>query len=123
MLVSKVGIPSSTLSADAYPFRIGTLKIVLDVPAGVTPENPLNVGWTIQFLSDEYGSGIFLEVDLMLRWIPWFDHIDCVPQEVFLYTLLESDITRVGDLEWYIQDNIIKCGGGPSELRKKSGNA
>jgi len=53
----------------------------------------------------------------MSRWIPWFDHTYCIPQE------LESGIARVGDLEWYVQGDVIKCGGGLSELGKKFDHA
>jgi len=46
-----------------------------------------------------------------------------VPQEIILHTLFESGVTRVGDLERYVQDEIVRYGGRLSELGKKLDNA
>jgi len=59
----------------------------------------------------------------MRRWVPWFDHTDRVTQEIILHTLFESGITKVGDLERYIQDDVVRYGGRLSELGKKLDNA
>ena len=59
----------------------------------------------------------------MSRWVPRFDHTDCVTQEIILHTLFESGITKVGDLERYIQDDVVRYGGRLSELGKKLDNA
>lgn len=64
MLVFKVGISSSIPLADTYVFHIGTSKIALDVLTGVASEYLLNVGRTIQFLSDKYGKKMSPEVGL-----------------------------------------------------------
>ena len=64
MLVSKVGISSSTLSVNAYTFHIGTSKIALDVLTGVASEYLFNVGQTIEFLLDKYGNKMSPEVSL-----------------------------------------------------------
>jgi hypothetical protein len=55
--------------------------------------------------------------------VPRFGHANCSPQEIILHTLFESGITRVGDLEQYIQDDVVRYGGRLSELRKKLDNA
>ena len=59
----------------------------------------------------------------MSRWVPRFDFTDCVTQEIILHTLFESGITKVGDLERYIQDDVVRYGGRLSELGKKLDNA
>ncbi|KAF9783848.1 hypothetical protein BJ322DRAFT_1007972 [Thelephora terrestris] len=82
----------------------GTSKIALDVLTGVASEYLSNVGRTIQFLSEKYGKKMS-------------------PEEVILHTLFESGITRVGDLERYIQDDVVRYGGRLSELGKKLDNA
>ena len=64
MLVSRVGIPSSALSINAYIFHIGTSKMALDVLTGVASEYLLNVGRTMQFLSDKCGNKMSPEVSL-----------------------------------------------------------
>jgi len=64
MLVSKVDISSSALSVNAYTHHIGTSKIALDVLTGVASEYLLNVGRTIQFLSDKYANKMSAEVGL-----------------------------------------------------------
>ena len=46
-----------------------------------------------------------------------------VDQEIILHTLFESGTTRVGDLERYVQDDIVRYGGRLSELGKKLDNA
>jgi hypothetical protein len=62
-----------------------------------------------------------------LKWV-WnydvgFHHIYSLPQEIILHTLFESGITKVGDLEGYIQDDVVRYGGRLSELGKKLDNA
>lgn len=52
-----------------------------------------------------------------------FNHIYPIPQEIILHTLFESGITSVGDLEQYIQDDVVRYGGRLSELGKKLDNA
>lgn len=64
MLVSKVRILPNALSANAHAFHIGTSKIALDVLTGVASEYLLNVGRTIQFLSDKYANKMSPEVGL-----------------------------------------------------------
>ena len=44
-------------------------------------------------------------------------------QEIILHTLFESGITRVEDLERYIQDDVVRYGSRLSELGKKLDNA
>ena len=46
------------------PLHIGTSKMALDVLTGVASEYLLNVGRTIQFLSDKYGKKMSPEVGL-----------------------------------------------------------
>ena len=58
------GLYPTILSANAYTFYIGTSKIALDVLTGVASEYLLNVGRTIQFLSDKYGNKMSAEVGL-----------------------------------------------------------
>jgi hypothetical protein len=58
----------------------------------------------------------------MRRWIPRFDHTNRVSQEIILHTLFESGVTRVGDLEQYIQGDVVRCCGRLSELGKKLNN-
>lgn len=82
----------------------GTSKIALDVLTGVASEYLLNVGRTIQFLSEKYGKKMSSE-------------------EIILHTLFESGITRVGDLERYLQDDVVRYGSRLSELGKKLDNA
>ena len=48
---------------------------------------------------------------------------DSVNQEIILHTLFESGITGVGDLERYIQDDVVRYGGRLAELGKKLDNA
>ena len=50
-------------------------------------------------------------------------HTHSANQEIILHTLFESGITRVGDLERYIQDDVVRYGGRLSELGKKLDNA
>jgi hypothetical protein len=64
MLVSKVSISSSTLLINAYTFNTGTSKTALDVLTGVASDYLLNVGRTIQFLSDKCGNKMSAEVGL-----------------------------------------------------------
>ena len=52
-----------------------------------------------------------------------FHRIHLVNQEIILHTLFESGVTRVGDLERYIQDDVVRYGGRLSELGKKLDNA
>ena len=59
------GSPSSiSPPADAYTLPVGTSKMALDVLTGVASEYLLNVGRTIQFLSDKYGKKMTSEVRL-----------------------------------------------------------
>ena len=44
-------------------------------------------------------------------------------QEIILHTLFESGITRIDDLERYIQDDVVKYGGRLTDLEKKLDNA
>ena len=122
MLVSKVGTSSSSLSPNSHTFHIGTSKIALDVLTGVASEYLLNVGRTIQFLSEKYGNKMSSEVGLQ-HASSCHHHPDCVAQEIILHTLFESGITRVDDLERYIQDDVVRYGGRLSELGKKLDNA
>ena len=64
ILVSKVGVSPIPLPIDAYAPLAGTSKMALDVLTGVASEYLLNVGRTIQFLSDKYGKKMSPEVGL-----------------------------------------------------------
>ena len=64
MLVSRVCSSSSALFVKTYTFHIGTSKIALDVLTGVASEYLLNVGRTMQFLSDKCGNKMSPEVSL-----------------------------------------------------------
>ena len=52
-----------------------------------------------------------------------FHRIYAATQEIMLHTLFESGITRVEDLEQYIQDDVVRYGSRLSELGKKLDNA
>jgi hypothetical protein len=52
-----------------------------------------------------------------------FRGIDPTNQEIILHTLFESGITRVDDLERYIQDDVVRYGSRMAELGKKLDNA
>jgi hypothetical protein len=52
-----------------------------------------------------------------------FYRIYSINQEIILHTLFESGITRVGDLEGYVLDDVVRHGGRLSELDKKLDNA
>ncbi|KAI0365089.1 hypothetical protein BV20DRAFT_1028716 [Pilatotrama ljubarskyi] len=82
----------------------GASKLALDVLASVTAEYMFNVGRTIRFLCDKYGNKMTAE-------------------EIILHTLFESGITRIGDLERYIKDDVVRYGGRLSDLEKKLANA
>ncbi|KAI0800213.1 hypothetical protein C8Q74DRAFT_1363991 [Fomes fomentarius] len=82
----------------------GTSKIALDVLSSVTAEYFFNVGRTIRFLCDKYGTQMTAE-------------------EIILHTLFESGVTRINDLERYVKDDVIRYGGRLSELEKKLANA
>ncbi|OJT07920.1 Transcriptional activator spt7 [Trametes pubescens] len=78
----------------------GASKQALDVLASVTSEYLFNVGRTIRFLCDRYGNKMTAE-------------------EIILHTLFESGITRVGDLERYIKDDVVRYGGRLADIEKK----
>ena len=52
------------LSANTHAFHAGTSKAALDVLTGVASEYLLNVGRTIQFLSDKCGNKMSPEVGI-----------------------------------------------------------
>ncbi|KAI0645053.1 hypothetical protein C8Q79DRAFT_1011164 [Trametes meyenii] len=81
----------------------GASKIALDVLSSVTAEYLLNVGRTIRFMCDKYGNKMTAE-------------------EIILHTLFESGITRIGDLERYVKDDVVRYGGRLSDLEKKLAN-
>ena len=99
----------------------GTSKTALDVFTGVASEYLLNVGRTIQFLSEKYGKKMSPEVRSKHNVL--FHRTYPAHQEIILHTLFESGITRVGDLEQYIQDDVVRYGSRLSELGKKLDNA
>ncbi|KAI0774954.1 hypothetical protein BD413DRAFT_611933 [Trametes elegans] len=82
----------------------GASKIALDVLASVASEYMFNVGRTIRFLCDKYGNKM-------------------TPEEIILHTLFESGITRIGDLERYVKDDVVRYGGRLADLEKKLANA
>ncbi|PSR71540.1 hypothetical protein PHLCEN_2v12591 [Hermanssonia centrifuga] len=82
----------------------GASKVALDVLAGVTSDYLLNVGRTMRFMCDKYASKM-------------------TPEEIVLHTLFESGITRIHELERYINDDVVRYGGRLAELEKKLASA
>ncbi|KIP09038.1 hypothetical protein PHLGIDRAFT_103496 [Phlebiopsis gigantea 11061_1 CR5-6] len=82
----------------------GSSKVALDVLAGVTSDYLLNVGRTLRFLCDKYTHKMTSE-------------------EIILHTLFESGVTRIHDLERYVQEDIVRYGARMTDLEKKLRNA
>ncbi|EKM53685.1 uncharacterized protein PHACADRAFT_47290, partial [Phanerochaete carnosa HHB-10118-sp] len=79
----------------------GTSKVALDVLAGVASDYLLNVGRTIQFLTEKYGHKM-------------------TPEEIILHTLFEGGVTRAPyDLDRYIKEDIVRYGSRMNDLEKK----
>ena len=78
----------------------GASKAAMDVLAGVTSDYLLNVGRTIRFMIDKYSKQM-------------------TPEEIILHTLFESGITRIHELERYIQDDVVRYGARINDLEKK----
>ncbi|KAK7472167.1 Transcriptional activator spt7 [Stygiomarasmius scandens] len=80
----------------------GTSRAALDVLVGVTSEYLFNVGRTIRFLCDKFGSSGRMSAE-----------------EIVLHTLFESGTAKVQDLERYIKDDVERYGGRLGELERK----
>lgn len=90
-----------------------------EVLSGVASEYLLNVGRTIQYLSNKYAKKMTPEVCSFLHLSLFIE----IPHEITPHTLFESGITRAVDLERYIQDDVVRYGGRIVELEKKLQNA
>ena len=99
----------------------GSSKVALDVLAGVTSDYLLNVGRTLRFLCDKYAHKMTSEVSTTYSLLSVTS--DTVLQEIILHTLFESGVTRIHDLERYVQEDIVRYGVRMTDLEKKLRNA
>ena len=101
----------------------GSSKAALDVLAGVTSDFLFNVGRTIQFLSEKYANKMTPEVRISPLTPTNLGLRDLKSQEIILHTLFESGTTRIGELERYIRDDVVRYGTRLTDLEKKLATA
>ncbi|KAI9441880.1 hypothetical protein H4582DRAFT_1421945 [Lactarius indigo] len=78
----------------------GSSQLALDVLTGITVEYLANVGRTFRFYLDKYSNTMTSE-------------------EIILHSLFESGVSRIQNLERYINDDIVRHGNRLNDLEKK----
>lgn len=97
---------------------IGASKSAMDTLSCLAEDYLYNVGRTLKFMCDQYGKSMTTEVYAFLISL-CMQMAYTNAQEIVMHTLFESGVSKIQDLEGYIQDDIIRYGTRLEDLDRK----